>query len=305
MTKTLEPTLVEGKFGHGAIHINPVHRWFRRKLRPMVGRASVPFDWNKGYDVETKIGKVLIKNQGASSSCGGQSASYLRAIIRAIQTGEPYQEESAKSIYAPTAFPGGGTTIPVLESYVTHKGSNFEAEVASYDNSNPPSEAFMTDKSWMTALMVENALKKAGCTTLSVAIDINSFAEAMRDYGCIIMEIRGQNNGSWTGPTPLPPIKTSNQPLWQHFMCSKGSDMPQGLERSNFFNSWGEETGENGIQHFYENYFDSGHILDAFTFILPQGTVPLNQPIPELPGETWFQWFCRMLFGYGVYQGNN
>jgi len=45
-----------------------------------VGMATIPFDWDKGYDVEEEVSKVLgvpfklpVKNQNGSSSCGGQA----------------------------------------------------------------------------------------------------------------------------------------------------------------------------------------------------------------------------------------
>jgi len=52
--------------------------------------------------------------------------------------------------------------------------------------------------------------------------------------------------------------------------------------------SWGEEVGSKGLQFFSEEYFNSGHILDAFTLIP-------NTHIAPLPtNNSWWAVVLRM-----------
>jgi len=259
--------LSENKHGNGAIH-SPIKTKIRRIVRSRVGRSSIPFNWSVGVD-STKGLDIPIKDQGQSSSCGGQSASYAIAIALALSK-PPYKELSAKSIYSDIVYPGGGTTTGAIEKQVINKGVADEALVPS----QPPTEANLTDRSWENQTNVINALEKAGWRALSVGRDIESFAEAIRDYGFVIMEITGQNgnNPSWLSPYPQPPQKGNPNPLWHHFVCCVSARIVNGFNSIDFINSWGDQIGFRGHQFITQEYFDSGYIIDAFTFernILP------------------------------------
>jgi len=253
--------LVEGKFGHGAIPRNRVSRGIHR-FRRGTAQAGIPFDWSRGFDVENGF-TIPRKNQGQSFSCGAQALSYFLTVqnyLKGIQ-----KEVSAKSIYANIAYPGGGTTSNSIETWGGAHGGNLELDVPSYQNGQPPSERFMTDKSWITSELIKDAMTRAGFLPVSVPIDMESIAQATRDNNGCIMEISGQNNGTWLSPYPLPPKNKSN--LWNHFMFPKGARTVNGVKEFNALNSWGEEVGFNGVQCFNQDYIDSGFILDVFTFV--------------------------------------
>ncbi len=257
--------LAENTFGHGGKR-SFIGRAIRRGLiRDKLGRSGIPFDWATGVSKRPS----RIKNQGQSSSCGGQAKSYWLELVLGLT------EQSAKSVYSPIVYSGGGTTVPALERDL---GSVDEALVSSYQNGETPSEAFMEDTSWKSIDTLKNAMSKLGWTPVSVKIDIESIAEAIRDYGAIIWEIQGQNNGTWLSNNPKPPVGNKN--LWQHFMCSYGAGIWNGIKSINMLQSWGEDVGDNGIQHFTEDYIDSGRILDCFTFIR----------IPKYQFTTNFSW---------------
>lgn len=258
--------LVEDKFGHGAKKTHKLIKKIKRIFRPKLGKAQTPFDWNNAMQ-----GKDLkIKNQGTSSSCGGQAGAYFIET----QTGE---EISAKSIYAPIADYGGGTTVRQLETYLATEGANSEGLVPSYDSfGNPLNESTMTDLSWQNPQMTAEAFKRAGYTPLSIDIDIDSIAAAIRDYGAVIWEIQGQNNGTWLSTNPLPPSKSNKNEIWAHFMCSKAPLLTSNSTKQiAFFQSWGNGVGNNGIQYFDENYINSGYVVDCFTFVSDRKIVSL------------------------------
>lgn len=243
--------LVEDTYGHGGKR-SFLGRTIRRAIRPSVGKSGIPFDWSIGVSKHP----AAIKNQGQSSSCGGQAKSYWYEVVLGLIA------QSAKSIYSPIVYPGGGTTVPALERDL---GSVDETIVPSYQNGETPTEAFMEDTSWKNSETLKNAMSKLGWTAVSVGIDIESIAEAIRDHGAIIWEIQGQNNGTWLSNSPLPPVGNKN--LWQHFMCVPSAKLRNGIKTLAALQSWGESVGDNGIQYFTEQYIDSGYILDCFTFI--------------------------------------
>lgn len=281
--------LVENKFGHGAIKTNFLRKSLRRISRETV-RAGEPFDWVKGYDARKTVGPITIKDQGTSSSCGGQAGSYFLEIQSKLRNGKDVV--SAKSIYAPVAFKGGGTTINALETQIGAHGANLEASVPSYDVTGTPlSELKMTDKSFLTPETVKDAITRAGYLPINVHVDIESVAQAIRDYGGVLIEITGQNNGTWLSPTPLPPSKSNPSELWNHFMCGFGASMAD-QQQIDCLQSWGVDVGEQGIQHLQKAYFDSGYIREVFTFVYDTQIVPIdpNQDI----WSAVVNWFRRL-----------
>jgi hypothetical protein len=278
--------LVEGQFGHGAIHHSRLRHWFRRKMRPTLGRAEIPFDWSNPIPDPM----YPVKNQGISFSCGGQAGSYLiRDLLKTA--GKDQGEISAKSMYAPYCAVGGGMTIDAIETCVGAHGANLEATVPSYDaNGNPLSEPMYEDRSWETPQTDADALTRAGYTPVSVAIDKDSMAEAIRDYGGIIMLIQGQNGNqpmNWTTATPAPPSKSNPKPLWAHYLWCAFTTTTQIA----VYNSWGVQIGSGGKQFFDETYINSGYILDCIAFIPDSmiGSLPVTMPPPWASLLIWFK----------------
>lgn len=289
--------LIEGKFGHGAIPINPLWRKVRRIFRSKVGKGTT-FDWATGYDVRDTIGPIIIKNQGVNFSCGGQAGSYFLEIQRRLQ-GIKEGDCSAKSVYAPIAYPGGGTTIDSLETQIGTRGSNLEAAVPSYYITGQPlSEAMMIDMSWDTPSMQQDALQRAGYTPYDIGTDIDNVASAIQAYGAVIWEIKGKSNGTWISAYPQPPLPGNPNPFFAHFMCAIGAKMINGQKTIIALESMGIEQGDQGIQYFQENYFNSGYILDVFTLIYDKKITSLPVSMPIWVGLLqWFKIFLSSLQG--------
>lgn len=260
----------------GAIPISRLHRFIHRTFarRPIARGTS--FDWNKGYDVRDVIGPIKIKDQGENSSCGGQAASYALEIVRRLK-GINEGQVSAKSFYAPIAYTGGGTTVSALMTQFSTHGANLEASIPSVDAyGNPLSEIMMEDKSWMTDATIKDAITRAGFTPYDIGEDMEAVAETIRDYGFVIWEIQGQNGNipDWRSPYPQPPSKNNSNPIWNHFMCAIGAKIINGKKYIIALQSEGMGWGDAGIQYFDENYFNSGHIIDCFSFVYDTQTVP-------------------------------
>jgi hypothetical protein len=251
----------ESKLSHGVVSKGKIKRAIRRatraKLLPTAGAA--PFNWQP-----IVLPSLTIKNQFNSSSCGGQAGSYWLEIVdrRLDHTDIQF---SAKSIYAPIAYPQGGTTVYALEQQINKLGANFESDVPSYYPDTTTDEKFMIDKSYQTSELANKALRDAFRVSVSVPIDIESMAQAIQNSGGVIIEVQGQNNGTWYSATPKPPIK-GNGEIWAHFVNGSSAGLLNGQKALAFSNSWGTQAGQGGWQYFTEEYINSGYIVDCFTW---------------------------------------
>ena len=257
--------LVEGKYGHGG-KVNYVKTKLRRLGRHIrgrrIGRSSIPFDWTKPIPMPNDP----IKNQGQSSSCGRQSGAYAQRILLR-QQGYDKGEISAKAGYGRYAAYGGGMTLDAVETCIGAYGAALESEVSSYDiNGVPLTEAAYLDQSYETPALLANMTQRAGFKAYNVDINKEAMAEAIRDNGNILILIYGQNGNqprNWLTPRPSPPVKTNPQELWAHYMCGAGTTTSEIA----FFQSWGQNVGDNGKQYFGDDYIDSGYIVDCITFV--------------------------------------
>lgn len=267
------------KIKFGARPINPLHRLLHRKfIRKPLPKSirGIGFDWNVGFDIRDTIGPLPIKNQGNNDSCSGQAGSEFLQIQR-LRQGIKEGEISAKSIYAPISYQGGGTTVTSLIQQICTKGANLESNVHSYDaNGAPLSEAMMIEKSWVTPQTTADAFARAGYTPYDISEDIDEVATVISQWGAVIFEIAGQNGHTpgWTSPTPQPPSKNNPNPVWFHFMTGIGAKMIDGKKYIIAMQSEGPSWGDNGIQYISEDYFQSGFVIDAFTLIYNANLVP-------------------------------
>ena len=276
----------EKKLGHGVSRRNPLVKRVQKLSRRLRGRriagAGIPFNWNVGFDVRDTIGAIKIKNQGSSESCGGQAGAYFLEIQRKLQNimGGFEGAISAKSIYAPWRRVGGGMTVTELNTQIGAHGANLEATVPSYDiNGNPLTESMMTDMSWSTPRLLNDAMTRAGYTPYDIAENFETVAQTIRDRGAVLMEIRGTDNNTWL--TSFPSINRTGNPFWYHYICFLGAKIINNKKYLIGINSWGN-IGDKGCQYFGEEWFTSKNIIDAFTFIHDSQLIPLPSAQPTI-----------------------
>lgn len=277
----------ENNLGKGAIALHPFHRFINKKLCRRKFKnlgKGLPFDWTKGYDVRDSVGSITIKNQGTNDSCGGQSGSYFLEIQRKLQKINE-GAISAKSIYSPIFYPGGGTTIADLERQICTKGGNLDASVTSYDALGEPLiEELMEDTSWQTAALIQDAFTRSGYTSYVMELDIDVMAGTIEDWGSGIIEIQGQNGHTpgWESPYPVPPSSDNKNPIWSHFLCICGAKMINGTKYLIALESEGTSWGDNGVQYISEDYIKSGYVVDAFTCCFDPKIVPVSDNFSPL-----------------------
>jgi hypothetical protein len=257
--------LAENQFGHGANVRSSFHHWINRIKRSKAVKSGQPFNWSVGV---TGRPTYDIKNQFQSDSCGGQ------ALSRALQIILGGEDLSAKSFYSQCYSTGGGVATADVNRQLLKVGITTEANVPSLIEGFI-TEAQMEDVSWRTSALIQDCLTRAGFTLLTVDIDPDSMADAIQQYGCVVMIIQGQNNGTWLSANPQPPVNNNN--LWAHFMCSTSNIQPQqGTTNVDFYQSWGNGVGNNGIQTFGQKYINSGYIKDVFAVVPFQFTSNLS-----------------------------
>ena len=215
-----------------------------------IGKSSKPFDWSVGYDIETLLGhKITPKDQGQSSSCGGQAFSYYGSVLEEMTNGD-VGERSAKFLYSQVYCPGGGSRPRDLCEIAVNQGFGFESGCPSYENGKPGSEEFMTRSQDITPQSRKEASNDKGLVYASVNCNIDSIAQAVRDnYGAVIL-VNGQNGKGWFTTYPQPTESRD----WGHFIYAGKAKLINGKRHIGILNSWGN-IGENGWQWLSEDFF--------------------------------------------------
>jgi hypothetical protein len=116
--------------GKGAIRQdNPDPRNF--KLEAILGVGSLtPFDWNKGFSVEDKAGKLKVEHQGTSSSCVAQAWSKYQEALNLIEGVK--EDLSAKDLYSRIFQPASGAYIMDGGKLLVKRGVCLEGSNPSY-----------------------------------------------------------------------------------------------------------------------------------------------------------------------------
>ena len=218
------------------------------------------YDWEKGFDIEKKIGnKLVTKDQNGSYSCGGQAWAYYMEVLETLATGT-YEPRSARWIYSHTGVPSGGSAGRVNCDFVIKNGCALEFDAVSYDNGKPPKEAFMMTKPRLSQQAREIAEVSKALSYLNVKVDIDTFAHAIEANNGLILSIYGQDNGTWRTKFPKPPTSK----VWLHWVYAGKTRLHYGKKQIGFINSWGN-IGDNGWQWVDAEYFENGNILDGWT----------------------------------------
>lgn len=256
----MKKILVDNQFSHGAIlHSAKKHRKIHSK-RKFVGEGSAPYDWTKPL---IRNYTQPIKNQYQAGMCGGEAYSEGKQIFDTLVLGKPFVELSERSFYSQEFMAPEGMTVSAMQDGASFKG------LTTFANAPTPvncTEADAETIDWENPTTLKDSIMRAGMVMLSVPINIDSIAQAIRDYYFVVFCFAGVNNGTWTSVYPQPPAP-GQQTQWGHFMCSSPDIPVMPKKYIKMYQSWGASVGEGGFQFFDENFINSGCIMDCFTFV--------------------------------------
>ena len=256
-------------FKPGAIQDEPDERDYEYSE---IAGATAPFDWTSGYDIEKELGFALTpNNQNGSGSCGGQAFSKYDAVQRTLIEKAPFIERSAKYLYSQVFAPGGGSGGRAIGGILTSQGCAREQFCPSYDNGQPPSEAFMEQVQDITPEARQDAPNAQSRSYATVALDIDSIAQAIRDNYGVVLGLYGSNNGTWGSAFPTPPVATDTK--WSHWMYFGKASIQNNNKAVAGLQSWGVGIGQNGWQWLTEAYVNAA-VWGAWTLVFNPTPTP-------------------------------
>jgi hypothetical protein len=261
----MDPISVLGLHPSGALQRRPDPRDY--PYSPLeVAAAGVPFSWEEGNGPDPALVSLLtIKDQGPSGSCGGQAFSYLGQRLRAVYADDA-QRRSAKYLYSQAYGPDGGSNDRDLANIAIKQGFALESDTSSYDNGQPPSEAFMERPQDITPrARIGAATDEISFSYAFPTIDLESIAQAVSACNGVVLGLYGKNNGTWLSSQPAPP--PPRQWDWAHYMFGAQPQIYNGKKGIWCPQSWGAAVGLNGWQFLDENYFAAGGIWGAIVLI--------------------------------------
>jgi hypothetical protein len=211
--------LIDGLYSHGAKIKSPKKQLKEHRARAYAGMGSLPYDWTKPL---IRNYSQPIKNQFGAGMCGGELLSQLLQIYRTVILGKPFEELSEISIYSPRCIKGGGMYLSDLILCAKFGGATLYSEVPTPSNCT---EAQAENTGWETDTLLRECASRTVLDVISVHRDIDSIAQAIRDYGAVGFLIGGTNNNQWSYSYPVPPL-AGQQPQWYHFLCSTPNVLP-------------------------------------------------------------------------------
>jgi len=200
--------------------------------------------WEKGFNNETKYGKLKREHQGSSGSCVGQGWSKYLEMLNLIET-DKATDLSARDIYSQIHLETIGAYIRDGAKLCVKKGICSESLMPSYDNGKPPTEQFMrkrddaSDKTIADALIYKS--KELKFITLPCPLQEGDW-EAVRQ---IIWQFGGFVSG-----------------YQRHCMYVSAYYLKNGKRTINFINSYGEGSDREYSEGDRKSLYDITFLID-------------------------------------------
>ena len=231
-----------------------------------------PFDWGRGYDIESDLKiKIPVKNQGKTSSCVGQATATYVWVKNVLEYKHRYGGLtegmkkylvdwliSAKAIYSQIFVQQGGAYLRDGVKLIKEWGAVPESSVPFI-----PQEQDARDTSWKNPTIDKFAtLLQAQEYRVIHSPSIDKVAQSIRDNDGLLMGVRGANNGTWR--TEFPKVGNFE---WGHAIYGGKARLINGKKHIGILNSWGNGVGVDGWQWLSEEWFDKKMIFNPWLLV--------------------------------------
>jgi len=201
------------------------------------------------YNLEVEDDNSYQVNGIAVHNCVGQAYSKYAEVLNIVEE-KRFVDLSAKSVYERIYLPNGGAYLREGAKAIVG-GINEEVDVLSYENGNPPSEAYMRSQTLTNELRLK-AEKYASKEYRSIgSANTDLIALAIKDNWGAVTGLSGDNKG-WTDWVIKNPIHAD----WGHCIFLKGFGKDERGRYIDFINSWGSGWGKNGQGRIYVDEYD-------------------------------------------------
>lgn len=223
------------------------------KYEDVMGAVVLPENYNVLDELPYKI---KVENQGQSSSCVGQAWSKYIEVLNYFDE-KKQRDASAKFVYSRIFLPQGGAHIRDGANLCVDVGVSQEDFDPSYENGQPPSEAYMRIKNENIAVL-ENAkvYQAKEYRTIWHQSNIETIKNAIFNNKGVISGFLGDNEG-WSSPDGIvkPPASESK---WGHAVYLIGWEKINGEDYILFLNSWSSNWGRGGVGLMPPSYWTIG-----------------------------------------------
>lgn len=222
------------------------------KYEDVMGAISLPENYNVLDELPYKI---KVENQGQSSSCVGQAWSKYIEVLNYFDE-KKERDASAKFVYSRIFVPQGGAHIRDGASLCVDVGVSQEHLDPSYENGQPPSEAYMRIKNESVAVL-ENAkvYQAKEYRTIWHQENVETIKQAIYANKGVVSGFSGDNEG-WASEIVMPPVSVK----WGHAVYLIGWEKINGEDYILFLNSWSSGWGRKGIGLVHPSYWRQGGV---------------------------------------------
>jgi hypothetical protein len=141
----------------------------------------------------------------------------------------------------------------------------------------------MLDK---TGITVEKEASDRELAGLTVSLDIDQWAAAIRACRGVVGGLEGTNAGWQNLANPQPPKPNSAE--WGHALYFFGYHLHDGQKCVIAKSSWGN-AGNTTVHHIKQNYFDSGFMFNAYTLTPKETLVNQTKIVLGKDGKTVYE----------------
>jgi len=196
--------------------------------------------------------------------------------LNTIETGTK-EKFSKRALYSEVKEPNGGVWTTKAVEFWQNNGMFYEKDFADYDNGNPPSEAFMSQKTNPTHAQREEAKKYlCGKYTTWKNTNFEIYRQAIKAGKGALVVVYGSNPSWASAYIEKPPLKKEDCP-WSHQILLVNSKpvIKNGKEYLKFRNSW-NGWGDKGYGYIGRDYLESGLCVCPLTVV-------------DVPNETYIK----------------